>query len=87
MPQLPRSESASSGDGFSWKPVIRPSRSFRTTPYSRVSGTFLTASVAIPPALERAQVGVGAPAGLWTVRELPALGRIVVSRPSSQRTR
>ena len=50
MPQLPRSDSASSGAGFSWKPVTRPSRSCSTTPYSRVSGTFLTDSVAIPPA-------------------------------------
>ena len=51
MPQLPRSESASAGSGFSWKPSMRPSESWITTPYSRVSCTFFTVSVAIPPAL------------------------------------
>ena len=43
---------------------MRPSASWMTTPYSRVSGTFLTVSVAIPPAdlvaLDQlAQVDVG----------------------------
>ena len=37
MPQSPRSESASEGSGFSWKPWMRPSASWMTTPYSRVS--------------------------------------------------
>ena len=34
MPQLPRSESASAGSGFSWKPWMRPSSSVITTPNS-----------------------------------------------------
>ena len=46
--QLARSESASAGSGFSWKPWIRPSESVITTPNSLTSETRLTASVAMP---------------------------------------
>ena len=35
--QLARSESASAGSGFSWKPWIRPSAPVTITPYSLVS--------------------------------------------------
>ncbi len=64
MPQLPRSESASSGSGFSWKPVMRPSASCSTTPYSRVSETCLDRQRRDPARLamprdERAQIDVG----------------------------
>ena len=47
------------------------------------------AAVSAPALLgiARGQVGVDVPADLGIVLELPALGRIVVSRPSSQRTR
>ena len=34
MQQLARSESASAGSGFSWKPWMRPSSPVITTPYS-----------------------------------------------------
>ena len=45
--QLARSESASAGSGFSWKPWTRPSAPVTTTPYSVVSVTRFTARVAI----------------------------------------
>ena len=47
--QLARSESASAGSGFSWKPWILPSESTITTPNSLTFCTRLTARVAIPP--------------------------------------
>ena len=47
--QLARSESASAGSGFSWKPCTRPSAPATTTPYSLTFGTRLVASVAIQP--------------------------------------
>ena len=50
MPQLARSDSASAGSGFSWKPWIRPSSPVMTTPNCEVSLTRLVASVAIAPA-------------------------------------
>ena len=48
MPQLARSESASAGSGFSWKPWMRPSAPVIATPNWLVSSTRLVASVAIP---------------------------------------
>ena len=48
MPQLARSESASAGSGFSWKPWMRPSAPVITTPNWLVSATRLVARVAIP---------------------------------------
>ena len=48
MPQLARSESASAGSGFSWKPWIRPSAPVIATPYWLVSATRLVARVATP---------------------------------------
>ncbi len=48
MPQLARSESASAGSGFSWKPWIRPCSSVIATPNCVVSSTRLVARVAIP---------------------------------------
>ena len=49
MPQLARSESASAGSGFSWKPWMRPSSSVIATPNWVVSSTRFVASVAIAP--------------------------------------
>ena len=48
MPQLARSESASAGSGFSWKPCTRPSEPVIATPNWLVSSTRFVASVAIP---------------------------------------
>ena len=62
--QLARSESASAGSGFSWKPWIRPAESVITTPNSLTSETRLTASVAMPSlavvgGAQRGEVDVG----------------------------
>ncbi len=48
MQVLARSESASAGSGFSWKPWMRPSRSAITTPNWSVSATRFVAIVTSP---------------------------------------
>ena len=48
MHVLARSESASAGSGFSWKPWMRASSPAITTPYWSVSATRFVASVARP---------------------------------------
>ena len=62
--QLARSESASAGSGFSWKPWTRPSAPVTTTPYSLTFGDPLGRQGGDPVVLavrsrERREVDVG----------------------------